>query len=53
MSASIYVNEERTVFVRVWDDGTLEVSRRDAPDHLWGPPVYLEEEIPWPSPVRS
>lgn len=42
----LYVNEERTVFVRVWADGTVEVARRDDPSHTWGPPVYLKEERP-------
>ena len=40
----LYVNEERTVLVRVWDSGTVEVARRDDPSHTWGPPVYLKEE---------
>jgi len=42
----LYVNEERTVFVRIWADGTVEVARRDDPSHTWGPPVYLKEETP-------
>lgn len=40
----LYVNEERTVLVRIWASGTAEVARRDEPWHTWGPPVYLTEE---------
>jgi len=40
----VWVNEERTVLVTVWPDGTVTVARREAPDHVWGPPVYLVEE---------
>lgn len=40
----LFVNAERTVFVRIWANGTVEVARREAPDHVWGPPVYLTEE---------
>lgn len=43
----LYVNEERTVLVRVWSSGTVEVATRDDPSHTWGPPVYLTEET-WP-----
>jgi hypothetical protein len=41
----IWVNEERTVLVRLWAGGTMEVARRDDPSHTWGPPVYLTEEV--------
>ena len=41
----IWVNEERTVMVRLWSEGTVEVARRDTPAHTWGPPVYLKEEV--------
>lgn len=40
----LFVNEERTVLVRIWANGMVEVARREAPDHVWGPPVYLIEE---------
>ena len=40
----LFVNAERTVLVRLWANGRVEVARRDSPDHTWGPPVYLEEE---------
>lgn len=40
----LWVNDERTVFVRVWPNGTAEVATRETPSHTWGPPVYLREE---------
>ena len=40
----LFVNADRTVLVRVWNSGTVEVARRDHPSHTWGPPVYLTEE---------
>jgi hypothetical protein len=41
---TLYVNEERTVFVRIWPSGVVEVARRDDPSDTWGPPVRLTEE---------
>lgn len=41
---TLYVNDERTVLVRVWSSGTVEVATRETSDHTWGPPVYLHEE---------
>ncbi len=43
----LYVNEARTVLVRIWESGTVEVAFRPSPDETWGPPVYLERET-WP-----
>jgi hypothetical protein len=40
----LWVNEERTVFVRLWQTGTLEVATRDNPSETWGPPTVLTEE---------
>jgi hypothetical protein len=40
----LWVNQDRTVFVRLWDDGTMEVATRDDPGDTWGPPVELKEE---------
>lgn len=40
----LYVNEERTVLVRIWFDGTIEVCTRATPEHTWGPPTELHEE---------
>jgi hypothetical protein len=38
------VNAERTVLVRLYSNGKVEVATRETPAHTWGPPVYLEEE---------
>jgi hypothetical protein len=42
----IWVNDERTVLVRMWTDGTVEVATRPSADATWGPPTYLVEEKP-------
>ena len=45
MKQRIWVNEERTMLVTIWeDDGIVEVATRETPAHTWGPPVYLREE---------
>ena len=44
MKDRVYVNAERTVMVRIWASGTVEVSTRQHPAETWGPPVYLSEE---------
>lgn len=41
---TLYVNEERTVMVRIWWTGEMEVAVREAPSHTWGPPVLVKEE---------
>lgn len=44
----LWVNDERTLLVRLWEDGGqghVEVATREAPDHTWGPPTYLTEEV--------
>lgn len=40
----LYVNAERTVMVRFWDSGVVEVATRATPGDTWGPPVVVEEE---------
>ena len=46
----LYVNEERTVMVRIWDTSLaysiveMEVSRRENPSDVWGPPIVVTEE---------
>lgn len=44
MNYRLWVNDERTVLVRLWEDGTCETATREASEHTWGPPVYLHEE---------
>lgn len=40
----LWVNEDRTVLVREYDDGTMEVATRDDADAIWGPPVRVARE---------
>ena len=44
MTYQLWVNVERTVLVRRWEDGRVEVALRESQAHTWGPPVWLEEE---------
>ena len=44
MRHRLWVNAERTILVRLWEDGTIEVATRKTQAHTWGPPVYLAEE---------
>lgn len=39
-----WVNKERTLLVRMWDNGTVEVAMRETPDHTWSPPITVELE---------
>jgi uncharacterized protein YfaT (DUF1175 family) len=38
----IWLNPERTVMVRRWFAGGMEVALRDDPSHAWGPPITVE-----------
>lgn len=40
----IWVNAERTVLVRRWRTGKVEVALRESAGHIWGPPVEVEKE---------
>lgn len=42
----LYVNAKRTIYVRFWKTGKVEVAMRDDPGHIWGPPVPLREDRP-------
>ncbi len=44
MTDRLWVNTERTMLVRLWDSGTVEVATRDHQADTWGPPVLLVEE---------
>lgn len=44
MSCRLWVNDERTVLVRMWDSGLVEISTRSDSSCIWGPPVRLLEE---------
>lgn len=40
----LWVNADRTVLVRMWDNGRVEVATRPEPGAIWEPPVTLTEE---------
>jgi hypothetical protein len=44
----LFVNEARTVLVRSWASGRVEVALRSHTHDLWGAPVELELER-WPA----
>ena len=44
MSYRLWVNEERTVLVRLWSNGQMEVAERPSSECTWGPPIRMEEE---------
>lgn len=43
-SYRLYVNAERTMLVRFWDNGVVEVCTRESEAHIWGAPVRVVEE---------
>ena len=40
----LWVNDTRTVLVRLWDTGRIEVATRPDRNATWGPPTWLAEE---------
>ena len=40
----LWVNDSRTILVRMFDNGLVEIATRVTPAHTWGPPVRLHEE---------
>ena len=44
MNYQLWVNEERTVLLRVWGNGEVEIALRDSPNNIWGPPIRMLEE---------
>ncbi len=40
----LWVNEDSTLLIRLWGDGTLEIARREQRGDSWGPPETLAEE---------
>lgn len=45
----VWVNAERTVMLRVWSNGQVEVALREDSARIWGPPIRMVEES---SPAR-
>ncbi len=41
----LFVNDERTVLLRIWTNGTMEVCRREDPYGIWGPPTIVKHEV--------
>lgn len=39
MSYRLWVNTERTLLVRQWKSGEVEIAERDDPAQTWGPPL--------------
>ncbi len=44
MTYRLWVNVERTILVRLWASGRMEVCTRRDPDAVWGPPVMMVQE---------
>ncbi len=42
----LWVNDDSTVLVHLWEDGKMEVATRPQSQYTWGPPVYLHETDP-------
>ena len=40
----IWVSADKTLLVRLWDGGRMEVCTRPAGDAIWSPPTQLFEE---------
>lgn len=43
----LWVNTERTLLVRQWSDGPVEIAERDDPGMTWGPPVTTSTLPSW------
>ena len=44
MSYALLINDERTVLVRMWENGTVEVATRPEQGAIWGPPIVVKPE---------
>ena len=44
MNYRLFVSDDRTVLVRLWEDGEVEASLRPADAPIWGPPIQMHEE---------
>jgi len=43
----LWVNEARTLFVRQWPNGVVEIAERDHPDQVWRPPIQTTTLPSW------
>jgi hypothetical protein len=43
----LWVNDDSTLLVRQWNDGTVEIAERDDPSHVWGPPITSSALPSW------
>ena len=43
----LWVNEARTLLVRQWSTGEVEIAERDDPGMTWGPPVQSSSLPSW------
>lgn len=43
----LWVNERRTLLVRQWASGEVEIAERDDPGHVWGPPIQSDSLPSW------
>ncbi len=41
---SLFVNADRTILVRMWESGKVEIATRPDPCAVWGPPTELHQE---------
>jgi hypothetical protein len=44
MPYRLWVNEARTVLVRMWETGLMEVCFREQAGDIWGPAIRVVEE---------
>lgn len=50
MKYRLWVNDDRTILVRLWDNGIMEVALRPFVENewsgapTWGPPINMTEE---------
>jgi hypothetical protein len=40
----LWTNTDRTILVRQWTNGDMEVSLRPQPGDIWGPPIPLNPD---------
>lgn len=44
MPHKLYLNEEETIAVTVWENGEVTIATREDRDDVWGPPIRLTEK---------